>query len=302
MPDGKTALQPTRIISRANHVIQAWTQFDEPDNAQPDGQGGFGPCIPPTELVARYNQLQSRDSTRPVFLNFGQGVAYINWVGRGSCTGDATYYPKASKAADIVSFDIYPVTSSRAIVHGNLEFVAEGVANLVEWSGGEKIVWNFIETTHINHPTDRPTASQIRTEVWMSIIHGSMGIMYFVHEWEPSPREDGIFRYPEIVQDVRDINAEVTSLAAVLNSPTVEGGAQVEAAVPVAQMVKEYGGSTYLFVVAMRDLPAQATFTVSAIHEGQVEVLGEAQFLPLSEGRFQDDFSGYAVHLYKIDP
>ena len=89
------------------------------------------------------------------------------------------------------------------------------------------------------------------------------GNYVFVHEWEPSPREDGIFRYPEIVQGVRDINAEVTSLAAVLNSPTVEGGAQVEAAVPVAQMVKEYGGSTYLFAVAMRDLPAQATFTVS---------------------------------------
>ena len=40
----------------------------------------------------------------------------------------------------------------------------------------------------------------------MSIIHGSMGIMYFVHEWEPSFREDGSFRYPEIVQGVREIN------------------------------------------------------------------------------------------------
>ena len=290
------------LISPQNHVIQAWTQFDEPDNAQPDGQGGFGPCIPPTELVARYNQLQSRDSTRPVFLNFGQGVAYINWVGRGSCTGDTSYYPKASKAADIVSFDIYPVTSSRVVVHGNLEFVAEGVANLVEWSGGEKIVWNFIETTHINHPTDRPTASQIKTEVWMSIIHGSMGIMYFVHEWEPEFREAGIFEYPEIVEGVRDINSEVTSLAAVLNSPAVDGGAQVEAAVPVAHLVKEYGGSTYVFAVAMRNQSTQATFTVSAIEEGQVEVLGEDRFLQLSEGQFQDDFSGYAVHLYKIGP
>ena len=176
------------------------------------------------------------------------------------------------------------------------------MANLVEWSGGEKIVWNFIETTHINHPTSRPTTSQIKTEVWMSIIHGSQGIMYFVHEWEPSFREDGIFRYQEIVQGVRDINLEVTSLAPVLNSPTVEGGVQVGAAVPVAQMVKEYSGSTYLFAVAMRNQATQATLTVSAIEEGQVEVLGEGRVLQLSNGQFQDDFSGYAVHLYRIDP
>ena len=292
----------TGLFSPRNHVIQAWTQFDEPDNAQSNGQGGFDPCITPEVLVARYDELQSRDSTRPVFLNFGQGVSFINWVGRGTCTGDTSYYPKASPAGDIVSFDIYPVTHSHATVHGKLEFVAQGVANLVEWSGGEKIVWNFLETTHINHPTDRPTASQIKTEVWMSIIHGSMGIMYFVHEWQPSFREDSIFRYPEIVSGVRDINAEVTVLAAVLNSPTVDSGAQVEAAVPVAQIVKEYGGSTYLFAVAMRNQATQATFTVSAIEEGQVEVLGEDRVLPLGDGQFQDDFSGYAVHLYKIDP
>ena len=191
---------------------------------------------------------------------------------------------------------------SHATVHGNLEFVGQGVANLVEWSGGEKIVWNFIETTHINHPTVRPTASQIKTEVWMSIIHGSMGIMYFVHEWEPSFREDGIFRYPNVVQGVREINAQVASLAPVLNSPTVEEGADVEAAVPIARMVKEYDGSTYLFAVAMRNQAAPATFTLPAMQGGQVEVIGEDRMLAFSDGRFQDNFSGYGVHLYKISP
>ena len=292
----------TGLFSSRNHVIPAWTQFDEPDNAQADGQGGFDPCIAPAELVARYDQLRSNDSTRPVFLNFGQGVSFINWVGRGTCTGDTSYYPKASPAGDIVSSDIYPVTHFHPTVHGNLEFVGQGVANLVEWSGAEKIIWNFIETTHINHPTSRPTPGQIRTEVWMSIIHGSMGIMYFVHEWEPSFCENGIFRYPEIVQGVRDINADVTSLAPVLNSMTVDGGAQIEAAVPMAQIVKEYDGSIYLFAVAMRNQAGVATFTLAGGGEGQVEVIGADRMLALGDGQFQDSFAGYGVHLYKISP
>jgi len=94
----------------------------------------------------------------------------------------------------------------------------------------------------------------------------------------------------------------VTSLAPVLNSPTVQEAAQVEAASPVAAMVKAYGGSTYLFAVAMRNQATPATFTVAGLEESEVEVLGEGRVLQLDGGQFQDDFSGYAVHLYKIDP
>ncbi|RIL08824.1 MAG: hypothetical protein DCC75_07945 [Proteobacteria bacterium] len=285
------------LTSTRNGVIKGWTQQDEPDNAQDNGQGGYGPCIAPSSLVNNYNLIRSADSSRPVFLNFGRGVADIDWIGRGVCTGDTSYYPQASQAGDILSFDIYPAVD----YDGQLELVAQGVQNLVNWSGGNKIIWNFIETTHINNPSRRPTAAEIKAEVWMSIIHGSKGINYFVHEWEPSFREDGIFRYPEIVSGVTAINSEISSLAPVLNSPNVTQGTQASAGQTIATMRKSYGGDVYLFTVSLGSAPTNATFSLSNLPPNPVaEGIGEGRNITINSGQFQDSFAAYGVHLYRI--
>ena len=145
------------VLSLPNaDVIRAWMQTDEPDNAQPDGRGGFGDCLMPEEVVRRYKAVRALDSTRPVFLNFGQGVANSTWFGRGAkCSriSPKSYYAAASRGADIVSFDIYPVAEERQKhVMGKLELVGRGVTNLKTWSEPTKPVWAAIETTHINNP------------------------------------------------------------------------------------------------------------------------------------------------------
>src|SRR5215470_11517584 len=38
-------------------MIIGWTQQDEPDNAQPDGNGGYGPCVAPQTIVSLYNMF-----------------------------------------------------------------------------------------------------------------------------------------------------------------------------------------------------------------------------------------------------
>lgn len=57
------------------HVIKAWMQEDEPDNAQPIGPGLYGTCIPAIEVARRTQEMKARDPTRPMMINFGQGVA-----------------------------------------------------------------------------------------------------------------------------------------------------------------------------------------------------------------------------------
>lgn len=286
------------LTSPQRTAMSAWAQMDEPDNAQANGNGGYDPCIPTTTLVARYNAMKANDATRPVFLNFGRGVSDINWVGRGTCTGDTDYYVRGSAAADIISYDIYPVSSAG----GKLEIIASGIDNLKTWSGGQKIIWNAIEASALDGGAV-PTGAQVKALVWMSLIHGSRGIFYFVHEFSPSFREDGLFNHPELVQAVTAINAEIKSLAPVLNSATVTGKTQVSVSpttVPVDTMTKVYGDSTYVFAAAMRGTPVNATFTLSPALNGQVEVIGENRGLTLSNGRFQDGFAGYGVHLYRI--
>jgi len=313
---------------RNDPIIIGWMHGDEPDNAQDmksywkndadaankawpgtamktlQQWGAYGPPIPPAEIVANYKRIRKADPTRPVLLNLGQGVAYESYKGRGIRSGKLEDYPEYMKGCDLVSFDIYPVVHDKPEVKGKLEYVPRGVDRLREWGKGEKIVWNCIECTHISNPPALPTVGEIRAEVWMSLIHGSQGLIYFVHEFKPSFIEAGIFAHPEIAKGVGEINKQIHELAPVLNSRTVDNGAAVassNADVPVDIMVKQHGGATYLFAVAMRNADTKAAFRVKGLPDkAKAEVLGEGRTINVENGKFEDAFTGYAVHLYKI--
>jgi hypothetical protein len=280
-------------------VIKAWMHQDEPDNAQPIGLGLYGRCVPATEIVRRSREMKTKDPTRPVLIGFGQGVANEYWKGRGPCNGDMKYYDVAIEDADILTFDVYPVASKIPQVKGKLEYVARGVSNLLQRALPGQTVWNAIETTALD-PNTPVTPAQVRAEVWMSLVHGSRGIVYFVHEFEPKLLEDGIFRHPDVVQEVTKVNQLIRALAPVLNSPNVSGRLTVSSQAPIATMVKEYEGSLYVFAVAMRAEGSGALFTISQVRDGHAEVLDEQRNLKISEGRFNDSFVGYGVHLYRI--
>jgi hypothetical protein len=135
------------LNSMNRQVIKAWMHGDEPDNAQPIGFGLYGSCIPASKVVRHTQEMKSRDPTRPVMINFGQGIANEYWRGRGACNGDLKYYDYAAQGVDILSFDIYPVGSTTPQVKGKLDYVARGVTNLVKRTAGGQTVWAALETT-----------------------------------------------------------------------------------------------------------------------------------------------------------
>ena len=226
-------------------VIVGWMHGDEPDNAQSLGGGkGYGPPVPASTIVQDYQKIRDADPTRPVLLNLGQGVAWDGWYGRGVRTRHPEDYPEYLRGCDVVSFDIYPVAHSHPEVSGKLWYVAQGVGRLVNWSGGRKVVWNCIECTRIQSQ-HKATPSQVRSEAWMSLIHGSMGLVYFVHEWQPRFDEAALLHDPEMLREVTAINRQIAGLAPVLNSPTVTNSLQVSSSnqqVPVAAMLKHLSG------------------------------------------------------------
>jgi hypothetical protein len=296
---------PVGLAHVNDPTIIGWMHGDEPDNAQSLGKGkGYGPPIPPQRIVQNYEKIRSNDPSRPVFLNLGQGVAWDGWHGRGVRTNHPEDYPKYLKGCDIASFDIYPVVHSKPAVSGKLWYLAKGVERLTKWTDGKKVVWNCIECTHIQNPTTKPTPSQVRSEVWMSLIHGSMGLIYFVHEWAPKFNESALLSDPEMLKAVTAINRQITALAPVLNSPTILGAATVSshsAGIPVAIMMKQYQESNYLFAVGMRDGKCSATFTLQGLSgQREIEVLGEARTLMSKDGVFTDRFEPYEVHLYRV--
>ena len=96
-------------------------------------------------------------------------------------------------------------------------YIANGIDCLWSWSDDAKPVWNVIETTRIKSQRG-PTPSQVEAEVWMSLIHGSRGIVYFAHEWEPEFREARLLEDPDMLAAVTRVNEQFTRLAQVLNS------------------------------------------------------------------------------------
>jgi hypothetical protein len=149
----------------------------------------------------------------PIVLNLGQGVAWDDYIGRGTRTRHPEDYPRYMEGCDIVSFDIYPAAHDRPAVAGKLWYVANGVERLVRWSGGKKMVWNCLECTHIGNPNRKATPQEVRSEAWMSLIHGSQGLIYFVHQFEPKFREAALLDDAEMLEAVTRLNHQITELA-----------------------------------------------------------------------------------------
>src|SRR5262249_46734781 len=152
----------------------------------------------------------------------------------------------AAQGVDILSFDIYPVGSTIPQVKGKLDYVARGVTNLVRRIVGGETVWTALETTALD-PNRPVTPAEVRSEVWMALVHGAKGIFYFVHEFAPTFREDALFLRPEIVTEVAKTNQLIKALAPVLNGPTVRKMVTVKSNLPFATMVKLHEGTTYIF-------------------------------------------------------
>lgn len=293
------------LANRTNPIIAGWMHGDEPDNAQPLGNGkGYGLPIPAKNIIEDYERIRAADPTRPVLLNLGQGVAWDNWIGRGVRRNHPEDYPDYAKGCDIASFDIYPAVHDSPEVAGKLEFVARGVERLADWTRGAKPVWSCIECTHIGNPRIKATPHQVRAEVWMALIRGARGLIYFVHQFKPTFREAALLDDPEMLAAVTDINRQIRELAPVLNSPTLEKLITVESpdsASTVAVLTKARGGQVYVFAVNLHNESTTVTFALRETNLGAAtEVLGESRRIPVQGGKFEDAFGPYAVHHYRL--
>jgi hypothetical protein len=130
-----------------------------------------------------------------------------------------------------------------------------------------------------------------------------MGLIYFVHEWEPRFNESALLSDGGMLAAVEATNKQIIGLAPVLNSETIEDSVQLlsDNKRAVAVMMKKNGGFTYVFAVEMRGDETTTTFTVRGVTRGRtVEVLGEGRMLVARDGVFKDRFKAWDVHIYRI--
>ena len=213
---------------RSDHYRLGCTATNRTMPRRSRGGKGYGPPILPAKIIAGYDAVRKADPTRPVLLNLGRSVAWDGFPDRGVRSGHDEDYAEYAKGCDIVSFDVYPMFNvEKPAVKGQLDLVAHGVENLIKWTGGHKIVWNVIECTAING-TGKATPKQVKAEVWTSLVSGSQGITYFVHEFKPKFDEHALLDDPPMLTAVTALNKQIHELAPALNSPTVKDALKVE--------------------------------------------------------------------------
>ncbi len=295
------------VAHRDNPIIKGWMLNDEPDNAQErkdpvTGKADYGPCIPPADIVAEYRRMHAADPTRPILLNLGQGIANDEWIGRGA-GASLKDYETYVQGGDVISFDVYPVAGlTKPQPADFLWYVAKGLDRMRGWMHGQGTRWNCIECTRIGGE-HKATPAQVRSEVWMSLIHGSRGLIYFVHEFSPKFDEHALLDDPEMLAAVSKLNHEIAAMAMVINAPDIDGSVSVQSSgAPIDTMVKRLGGRTTVFAVGMRNAAATGSFECKGLPDSApVRVVGEDRMLVASHGRFVDSFAPYGVHIYQFD-
>lgn len=240
---------------RSAGSVIGWWSFDEPDNAQPRPEGGWGPCIEPEEMQARYRAIRQRDH-RPVVLGLGKGAVDPGSGARGTCAGRGDdYYPALLAAADIVAFDTYPLAEG----HRRLENVAIGVRNIRRWMAlgrAGKPIWTTLQAgTVIGGPV--PTLADMRAMAWLAVINGSRGLVWF--PWRVARdgqrlREDELFAHPGLPEALATVNAEIRRYAPVLKAgkplPIAHAGQASVAAFA-------HAGEAYVFVASEVGRPSR---------------------------------------------
>ncbi|NLX58318.1 MAG: hypothetical protein GXY74_04425 [Phycisphaerae bacterium] len=328
------------LANLENKTLIGWQQLDEPDIAKsaafwkehrpgksfaeiaaevwPDAPkrqwAEYGPPYPPKWIQQTYAQWRQKDPNRPVFLNvtFGFFRPYGARMFRKDHPED---YIEYIKGCDIICYDFYPGRGQHPDIDGKFWVVPEGVKRLRQMCEGKRIVWVCIEAMK---PFKLHTPRTSKAQVWMSLIHGAQGIVYFVHQMGPPDRGDmfihnSVFSDKEMLDTFTETNKRILSLAPVLNRPTVSGAVRVASSVPasdevakagldpIAVMVKRHEENTYVFAVRTEDTPAAARFTVKGVSaSGKVEVVGEGREIEMKRGVFTDQFQGLQEHIYRL--
>lgn len=305
----ETSLQYcTAKLSNGNPLIIGYLQPDEPDNCQAC-PGGWCKPIPTSVIQQQYADWKKNDPNRPILLGLSQGIACDSmvWVGQGGYIVPERDYPAYIAGSDITTFDIYPMDCGQSATCGQAWRVPLGIDRLYQFSPPGHIVWNTMETSDISANGIQATTQEVRAEAWMSIIHGSKGLIFFIHgKTSLSNFDSRAMLRPENANRLAaftQMNREIRQLAPVINSPVVEGLVNMESvdnSSPVDFAVHFYEGMTYVFAAGMRQETTTKRFSLPHYPDTVVDVIGEERQIQLTNTAFTDTFHGYQSHLYKI--
>ena len=285
---------PDMVVDSPNVV--GWFSADELDMTSQ---------TPVEDQATIVNDLKSRDDGRFTYANYGKGIMNSWW--------SAGKMPALVSGVDVSSFDLYGYTDSNlpyeltfAPAWGSGNAASSG---LYGWATDQlrsyaptHPAWAFVE---LGHPfggdyggTNIP--DHVIGSVWSEIIHGATGIIYFNHSFGGARISYHLIEDdPWIAFAVRQVNQQITTLAPVINTPTLvwnfNSGTDT--------ILKKRSGQYYIFSGIDRNgVTGVKTFRLPTGTVGRtVTVLNEGRTIPVTNGTFTDNFQyEYTNHIYKL--
>ena len=294
---------PSPADDIGNTSLLAWAQMDEPDA---NGQG----FINAASCSAKYSTWKSVDPTRLIYINFGGSDVMSSVDGPApswcpapdyQCSLTSTYQTLIA-AGDWISNDRYPVTGylNNGATRNDLTLIAQPLEKIAGWTA--KPQFNYIETSSQGFiPGARGvTPDELRAEVWLSIVHGVRGFVYFPQVvGGNNTTNDGT--QDDVIVEMKKVNATVTQLAAVLQGAVNPASIHATVTAPLQAGWRTATGGKFFFVVNPAGDPVSATVSLSGIGAAtSATVMNENRTVSISSGALTDQFGPFAVHIYVI--
>jgi hypothetical protein len=298
-------------IAMNSPAVAGWELADEIDMTQGPGRGY-------TTISSIVAQLPKDGRLR--YNNYGKGVMF--WQ---TDTEAARF---VNEFQDVVSNDVYwftdptykdsmvvrwlndgkPLSMAQIRRAANYGYTVDRMRTLDATDGIRRPVWNFIEVgwpyTETAAQGARTIApAEVRAAVWHSIIAGARGIIYFNHSFNGPNLSHHVLRdppYRSVREIVRSTNRLIAQLAPVLNASFADGFAIADTSVRI--MTKFHRDRYFVFAGSKENAASIATISLKGFNSGTATVIGENRTIPISNGRFSDNFEdGNAIHIYRID-
>lgn len=257
------------VADAGGDAILAWATWDEP------------PLGIWYELTKQLHQIvQEEDPYHPTFtVNFKPGL-----------------FRAYAQATDILAPDPYP-----SFPGGRIRKVSEYVDAAVQAVDGKQPVMAVLQTFS-EEGGCMPTPDELRCMVYLSIVHGAKGILFFSYDYRVGPMAT---KEPATWQAVQRCATEIKELEAVILSATA--ATTTVKINPAHQLDSKWfsqAGAEYLIVVnpdnqAKRGV-AIAWSPTGARPAAEVTVLFENRKLAVNQHTVTDDFPPHAVHIYQL--
>lgn len=258
-----------------------WYLPDEPDGAALSA--AQLPALPPAAETGRLRVVNLSE-------HFYSGQASIR---PGYDPGE---YSRFAGLADLVGFDLYPITKFCGRISLLDVFRAQRELRTLYAVGKPTFQW--IETGPMTGecPTIPVTPAIANAEAWLAVAGGAVGIGWFTSSWTSGSWNRWDVS-PAMLAQMTATDAQLHALAPVLTGPPADVVVPWDGT--VAASTRTSGGALYVIAVNAGDRPTTIPMRLDGLRGRTLTVLGEHRTItPVKRVFIRDSFGPYQVHLY----